>query len=45
MEEKLSNFLCESDQEAVDPEAEESDLEEIDDEYASVHVSKKARLS
>ena len=42
---ELSNFLCVSDGESVDPEADDSDLEEVTEEYQSVQVPKKARAT
>ena len=39
-DDELENFLCESDGETVDPDAEDSDLEEVSKEYQPVCVAK-----
>ena len=41
-DDELEDFLCESDGETVDPDAEDSDLKEISKEYQPVRVAKKA---
>ena len=40
-DDELEDFLCESDGETVDPDAKDSDLEEISEEYQPVCVAKR----